>query len=352
MIKTVDELFDIDKNIKGLNEEYMSLAKKRWDSLSKPIDGFGDFEDVLCKIAGIKGETVPDLKKKALMVFCADNGIVEEGVSQTDSSVTAQVARKLGMGVSTVNFLAGKASVDVYPVDVGIAFDESLSGVSDKKVAMGTENFLKIPAMTKEQALSAIKAGMETVYELSDKGYDMLLTGEMGIGNTTTSTAILCALTGFDPAEFTGRGAGLSDEGLKIKTEVIKKGLQKYRDCIENESDKNRRAFEILRCLGGYDMAALTGAFIGAAIKRIPIITDGLVCTVAALVAENLAPGTKDFIIASHRGREKGNINALKILGLKPLIDGDMALGEGTGAVMASDLIDMIHDYYKNGKTF
>ncbi|MCR5255076.1 MAG: nicotinate-nucleotide--dimethylbenzimidazole phosphoribosyltransferase [Acetatifactor sp.] len=352
MIKTTDELFDIHIKINEPDKEIMALTKKRWDSLSKPIDGFGDFEDVLCRIAGIKGTDMPDIEKKALMVFCADNGIIERGVSQTDFSVTAQVAAKLGQKVSTVNYLAKSAGVDVYPVDVGMATDEEIFGVANKKSAHGTGDFLTGPAMTEKQALNAIKAGMETVKELSEKGYEMLLMGEMGIGNTTTSTAVLCALTGYDPAEFTGRGAGLSDEGLNVKINVIKKGLAKYLDHINTETDIKRRAFEILRCLGGFDIAAMAGAFIEAANIRIPVITDGLVCTVAALVAECIAPGTKEYILASHRGREKGNESALKALNLKPLIDGNMALGEGTGAVMASALIDMINDYYKNGKTF
>jgi nicotinate-nucleotide--dimethylbenzimidazole phosphoribosyltransferase len=190
------------------------------------------------------------------------------------------------------------------------------------------------------------------VKSLKEQGYTILSTGEMGIGNTTTSTALLCALLKLDPKDVTGRGAGLSDQGLLHKQEVIQKGLTRYQTEFEAKYAQREVTFQMLRCLGGLDIAGLVGVYIGGAIYHIPILLDGLISSVSALVAERLCPGVKDYMLASHKGREGGNALVLKELGLPYYIHGDMALGEGTGAVLLFPLLDTILYYYKHGSTF
>ncbi len=324
--------------------------KRNWDGVSKPIDGLGDFETLICRIGAIQRTAHPDIKKRAALIFCADNGIIEEGVSQSGKEITLSVARVLGSGISSACCLAKSAGADVIPVDIGIDFDEEIPGVRPLKVSKGTKNFLKEPAMSDAEVLQAIEHGIAMVKELSESGYRIISTGEMGIGNTTTTTAVLSAMLGIDSDELTGRGAGLSEDGLSRKRQVIKKGLQKY--SFENITDQKIRAFTILKSVGGLDISALTGAFIGGALYHVPMVIDGVISSTAALVAEALLPGIKDYLIPSHRGREKGNELALEKLGLKPYIDGNMALGEGTGAIMLFPLMDVVLDYYENGAKF
>ena len=323
--------------------------KKCWDTVSKPIDGLGDFEELICRIGSIQRNTSPDISKRAALIFCADNGIVEEGVSQSGKEITLSVAKALGNGISSACHLGKFAHVDVIPVDVGIDSEEEISGVICKKVSRGTRNFLIDPAMNEEETITAIEAGIATVQELSQKEYRVIATGEMGIGNTTTSTAVLCAILGRD-SEVTGRGAGLSDEGLSRKKRVIQEGIEKY--SFDNITDPKKRAFEILRCVGGLDIAALTGAFIGGAICHVPMVIDGVISATAALIAESLLPGVKEYLLPSHKGREKGNELALEKLGLSPYLNGNMALGEGTGAIMLFPTLDIVMDYYEHGARF
>ena len=204
--------------------------------------------------------------------------------------------------------------------------------------------------MTTEEALNAIEAGIECVKELKDKGYGITATGEMGIGNTTTSTALMCALTGVSPEEYTGRGSGLTDEGLKRKLQVIKEGLARYAG--KGRADSPEEAFEVLCCLGGLDIAALAGVFIGGALYGMPVVVDGLISAAAALAAERIVPGCREYMLASHAGREKGAGLILDELSLRPVIHADLALGEGTGAVMLFPLLDMACALYSDGTAF
>ena len=342
-----NELFDL--KIDGPDEKVFSKIKLKWDKISKPLDSLGDFEDVICRIGAIAGTDEPKLDKRVLVVMCADNGIVAEGVSQSGSEITKAVAVALGKGISCANTMALKAGAEVMPVDIGIDCDEDIPGVIDKKVSCGTHDFLDEPAMTPAQTLKAIQVGMDIVKELSDKGVDVIATGEMGIGNTTTATAVICAMLELDPADVTGRGAGLSHEGLFRKIVVLRKALLKY---SFEQKDEKERAFEILRTLGGLDIAGLVGVCIGAAICHVPVVLDGVISTCAGLVAKEIAPGAEEYMIASHAGREKGNIFTLSDLGLKPLLNGNMALGEGCGALMAFPVIDMALDFYNNAAKF
>ena len=344
---TKEELFGIEicKPDSGCFDE----AKKKWDSISKSIDGLGDFETLICKIAEIRGEVCPDTDKRALVVMCSDNGIVEEGISQSDKSITKAVAEALGKGISSACTLAKSARVDVIPVDIGIDTDEKIDGVRNLKVRKGTQNFLKEPAMSADDTACAISAGIKLAEDLSAEGYSLIATGEMGIGNTTTSTAVLAALLNIDSDEITGRGAGLSDSGLSRKREVIKTGLSKYDFNIAGEKE---RAFEILRTLGGLDIAGLVGVFIGGAICHVPVVIDGVISATAAIIADMIAPGARAYMLPSHNGRDKGCCMALSYLGLSSYINGNMALGEGTGALMLFPIIDMVMDFYKSGALF
>ncbi|MBR6404066.1 MAG: nicotinate-nucleotide--dimethylbenzimidazole phosphoribosyltransferase [Eubacterium sp.] len=369
---TKTELFDI--KIEELDSYVYGKCKLKWDLLAKPIDGFGDFEDAISKIAAIQGTANPDISKRAVVIFCADNGIVEEGVSQCGPEVTRKVAENLGAGKSTVCVLGKKIRVNIYPIDIGIKGTEKIEGVLDRKVCEGTKNFLEEPAMSEEEVLKAIVTGMNLARDLKYAGYTILASGEMGIGNTTTSTALLSTLMYIQPHNLTGRGAGLDDAGLERKRNVIKQGIRKYSDGFGKDDlylnavyrsnvsgifEKNvaglktkEYALHILSSLGGLDIAGLVGLMIGGAMYRIPIVLDGLITGAAAVCAELIVPGVKDFLIPSHKGKENGNEQALEYLGLKPYINGNMALGEGTGAVMLFPLLDAIIEYYRNGSDF
>ncbi|MCR5719422.1 MAG: nicotinate-nucleotide--dimethylbenzimidazole phosphoribosyltransferase [Lachnospiraceae bacterium] len=340
---TLKELENI--RISRPDRDIYEKAKKRFDLLAKPIDGLGNFEDLICRIAGIRNTLIPDISQKALVIMCADNGVTEENISQSDKSVTFKVAELLGQDLSTVCKMRGNYPLDIITVDVGIDSDETPKGVIDKKVRKGTGNILKEPAMTAFECLKAIETGIEMMDSLSKKGYGIVATGEMGIGNTTTSTALYCALTGNDPKDIAGRGAGLSDEGLERKICVIEKVLKKHK------VDSND-PFNALRILGGLDIAALTGLYIGGALNGIPVVSDGFISILAAFVASLICPGTEEYVIPSHLGREKGSGMILKSMGLKAVIDGDMALGEGTGAIMMLPLLDMAMNLYREGTFF
>ena len=343
-------LFNI--RINKPDENIYKEIKKQWDSISKPLDGMGDFEDIICQIAAIQKDVFPNIDDRTLIVFCADNGIVARGVTQSEQDITKKVAIALGENKSVAGVIAKGVKVNVLPVDIGINCEDKMSGVLDMKVARGTNDFLDRPAMTEEQTLQAIESGIELVRKQKKAGVRLLATGEMGIGNTTTSAAVLSALLNLDSEKVVGRGAGLDDIKLQNKREVVRLGLEKYADIFSLISDESDRCFEILRCLGGLDIAAMCGVFIGGAIYGVPVVIDGVISAIAALVAQKFVPGTKEYMIASHSGREAGLELALKELGIRPLINGNMALGEGTGALMLFPLLDNVLYLYKYGTRF
>ena len=354
-------LFEL--NTDSPDAKVYEAVRLKWDGISKPIDGLGDFEKAVCKIAAIQGIKEPSIGKRAAVIMCADNGIVEEGISQTGKEITKAVAAALGNGISTACTMGRASKVDILPVDIGIDCDGAIKGVRDLKISKGTGNFLKGPAMTEEEALLAIERGIDLAGELKEMGYEVVATGEMGIGNTTTSAAVLSTLLHVDSDEIVGRGSGLDDEGVERKKAVVKRGLEmfgysaKVSSGAENTKDtgipdERQYAFEVLVNLGGLDIAGLCGLCIGAAGCHLPVVLDGVISTAAALVAERIHPGVRQYLIPSHAGREKGNVMALKALGLAPLIEGNMALGEGTGAIMLFPLLDVVMDYFKNGAGF
>lgn len=334
-----------NKRIKEPDKKAMLQAKQHWDSIAKPLEGLGKLEAYIVRMAGIIRNADVSIGKRGLIAMCADNGIVEEGVTQTDSSVTAIVSSNMAKGLASVNRMCQVANVDVITVDIGIKEEIEIPNLLNRKVAKGTKNFLKEPAMTESEVRRAIDTGVELVGECSRKGYEILATGEMGIGNTTTSSAIASVLLNLPVEAVTGKGAGLSKEGLERKVAVIKEALNKY------QLNKEEPLY-VLRCVGGLDIAGLVGVFIGGAIYGIPIVIDGIISAVAALTAVRLCPGVRDYLIPSHQGKEPASKAVMEALELSPVIFGDLALGEGTGAALLFPMLDMALSVYKENATF
>lgn len=331
--------------IDPVNEELRQKIKDNWDHIAKPLDGLGRFEAYTAKIGAILGTEQLRLQKKAIIVMCADNGIVEEHVSQSGQEVTTIVTRFMGLQQTSVGKMAAVAKADVIPVDIGINGKEVMPGVLNRKVACGTKNFLKEPAMTKEQVLQAVQVGIQLVLDCKSQGYQLLGMGEMGIGNTTTSSALAAFLLGCQAQEVTGPGAGLSAQGLKHKVQVIQTALNQYQ--IPKQD-----VLGGLCTFGGLDIAGLVGVCIGGAIYHIPVVIDGVISAAAALTAERLCPGVRDYLIPSHQSKEPGMIKMMKELDLEPVIDAGLALGEGTGAVMMFSLLELALSLYEQQTTF
>ena len=296
-------------------------------------------------MAGIREDADFIMKKKGLVIFCADNGVVAEGVTQTGQEVTAIVADNFTKGATSVCIIAEKAGVDVLPVDIGMAVDVASLTDPSKKISYGTENMAHGPAMTREQAIRAILTGIEIAGERKAEGYDLLATGEMGIGNTTTSSAVTAVLLEQDPAEVTGRGAGLSGTGLKKKISVI-------RDAIALHKPKKEDPIDVLAKVGGLDIAGMAGVFLGGAACRIPVVADGFISCVAALCAIRICPAVKDYVITSHKSKEPATVMILETLDIPVFLDCDMCLGEGTGAVTIYPILDMALAVYGGMCTF
>lgn len=330
------------KKIKPIDEAAKEQCISRWNSIAKPLHSLGKLEDGIAQIAGITGTHQVCIEKKALVILCADNGVVAEGVTQVGSEVTALVSENFLDMNSCVCMMAKLAGVAVYPIDVGIKID---TRVPKKKVAYGTKNMVYEPAMTREQAIQVIEAGIDTVFELKEKGYQIIATGEMGIGNTTTSSAVASVLLEVPVEEVTGRGAGLSSAGLIRKIEVIKKAITTHHPIKEDPID-------VISKVGGYDIAGMVGLYIGGALAHIPIVMDGFISTVAALVATRIDPRICGYLLPSHVSNEMAGKLILDALGAEPYITCDMCLGEGTGAVSLFPLLDMGLAVYSNMSTF
>lgn len=374
------------------------LSRAKWDAVAKPLNSLGKFEETVNRIAAIEGTTDVCLDKAILYVFAADNGVVEEGISQAGQDVTAICAKGIAAGRHSVAVMAKKAGVDVQVVDVGINADMSdncgtcyeaeesgcdcdnacepssarddegkpssarddvgkpsstyddvdkpNSGyILNRKVRMGTRNFAIEEAMTKEEAVASMEAGFKLVADAKAKGYKLVCVGEMGIGNTTTSTAIACSLLGLSAEDITGRGAGLDSNGLEIKKRIIQSAIDKY-------GLYNSDPMTVLKTVGGFDIAAMAGAFIGGAVYGIPIVMDGVISAVAALVAERLVPGVKEYIIPSHMSGEPAMCRITDELKLTPVIDASMSLGEGTGAILMVELLNNVLEVYNHAARF
>ena len=331
--------------IEPADKSAYNAAKERWNSIAKPLGSLGLFEDAVCKTAAVQGTPDVDISRRAVVVFCADNGVVCEGVSQSDSSVTALCAREIAGGRSNIDALAKAYDADVVAIDIGIAEDLNCDKLLDRKNAYGTENIAVGAAMSKDEAERAICVGMDAVNELKGSGVNIIVSGEMGIGNTTTSAAIASVLLGIEPTETTGRGAGLDSAGLARKIAVIERAIE------INKPDRND-PLDVLAKLGGFDIAGMAGLFLGGAFYHIPIVIDGAISAVSALIAKRIAPDCADYMLASHVSAEPVGKLLLDALGLKPVITAGMRLGEGTGGIMLLPLLDGALNIYNSAHRF
>lgn len=352
-------------------------AKEKWDAIAKPIDSLGVFEDMVARLCAIAGTVNPgDYKHRALLTLCADHGVVAEGVTQTDAGVTKVVAENIAHGCSGVNYMAQTAGVDVYAVDIGMLgepYPDAAFGMGhmiNRKVQAGTGNLAKEPAMSMEVCDRAIETGKELVWECKEKGYEILAVGEMGIGNTTPTSALLAALLDLPAEAVTGRGAGLNDAGLARKVQVITQALARVQETSDMKQPDGQEQIDVkLQCgrtdvqgtpdakqllaeLGGLEIAGMVGVFLGARQYQIPVVLDGAITCVAALAAMWMEPEVVDYLLASHVSEEASGRLALDALGLPAVIHGKLCLGEGSGAMMLFPLLDMALSIYKNMGTF
>ncbi|NLC76465.1 MAG: nicotinate-nucleotide--dimethylbenzimidazole phosphoribosyltransferase [Clostridia bacterium] len=334
------------EQINGLDEEAMRLARERSDNLIKPPGSLGALEEAVVRLAGIYGEPIPSPGKKVVMVMAGDHGVVAEGVSAFPQEVTPQMVMGFLNGMAGINVLSRHAGAEVVITDVGIAAPPiDHPGLNNCRVKNGTDNMAKGPAMSRDEAVQAIEVGIRLVQEQIDQGARMVATGDMGIGNTTPSTAILAAISGVPVEEITGRGTGLDDRGLKLKQEVIKKAL------ALNKPDP-ADGLDVLAKVGGLEIGALAGVVLGAAARRIPVVIDGLISGAGALIAKTIAPQSANFMLPSHLSQEPGHRLMLQQLGLKPLLHLDMRLGEGTGAAIAFLVYDAAMKCHAQMPTF
>ena len=341
---TETELKTLLSGITPPDEAARAAAHAHWAGLAKPLGGLGALETLLEDAAALTGSAALDVSRRAVLVLCSDNGVVAQGVSQTDQSVTRAVAENLAARRTSVCQMARTAHCDVVPVDMGMAGDP-VPGVADCRIAAGTADFTQGPAMTRAQAVEAVGRGIRLVQEQKAAGVQLLATGEMGIGNTTTSSAVAAVLLGQPVERMTGRGAGLSDEGLARKVDAICRGI------LRNEPDPTD-PLDVLAKLGGFDLAGLCGVFLGGALEGVPVVMDGFISGVAALCAVRLCPAAAKAVFASHCSSEPAARLVLEALGKAPLITAGLHLGEGTGAVAAIPLWDMALAVYRNCYSF
>lgn len=307
---------------------YYQKALERQRLLTKPPGSLGKLEELATRLAAMQKTETPSLERVRISVFAADHGISEEGVSAFPSSVTMEMVRNFSKGGAAINVLAEQIDAGLEIVDVGIHRSPGLDNVIESRAGNGTGNFLKGEAMTAEQLKIAIGAGKMAVDRAKLHKTQLLIGGEMGIGNTTSATAILSALTGVDASEITGAGTGLDGRGILRKTEVIHRALHKHRTDPENP-------LELLKSLGGFEIAALTGFYIQAAIEGIPVLVDGFIASVASMLAVKINSGVLPWLFYAHRSDEKGHQTVLDCLGVEPILNLQMRLGEGSGAAVA-----------------
>lgn len=347
------ELFELLNTIDDLDREAMKVAAKREESLAKPPGSLGRLEDIAVQLSGISGNLHNHVDKSCIAIMCSDNGVVEEGVSSAPQFVTLAQTINFTRRLTGVGTLAKYFDTDLLVVDMGINADlpkdllvkEALEKtgseikvtgkIVDKKIRKSTYNLAKEPAMTRDEAVQAICTGIEMVREIKKAGYTIFGVGEMGIGNTTTSSAILSALTGLPASETVGKGGGITDTSFARKKEIIEDVVVKYGFVGQEDID----VIDVLAKVGGFDVAAMIGAFLGAAIYRLPVVIDGFISIVAALAATRIAPLAKGYMIASHVSKEQGYGHALTTLGLPPMLNLELRLGEGSGCPLAFQIV-------------
>ncbi|WP_025334253.1 nicotinate-nucleotide--dimethylbenzimidazole phosphoribosyltransferase [Paenibacillus sabinae] len=327
------KLLQVLNEIERLNIVSMHQMRKRVNNLTKPLGSLGRLEEIAIRLAGITGSVQPSVGNKAIIVMCGDHGVVQEGVSAYPQEVTGLMMANFIRQSAAVNVLAHQAGAEVHVVDIGTVLTDLPEGVIQRKVRPGTANMAKGPAMTKEEAVAAIHVGIDMASELADKGIEVIGLGEMGIGNTTPSSAMTAVFTNHPVERITGRGTGINDEALAAKAKVIERAIEVNRP---NPGD----AVDVLAKVGGLEIAGLAGVILGAAARKVPVVIDGVITGAAALAAFRIEPRCRDYLFASHLSVEPAHRIVLDELGLKPLLHLDMRLGEGTGAALALPVIE------------
>ena len=336
----------IINEIKPVSETWISKAWARLDNLSKPKRSLGYLEEMASRVVAIYEDEKPEIRKKAVYVFVGDHGIVEEGVSAYPQEVTALMVRNFLAGGAGINVLSRRAGADVYVIDVGMK-EEIIDapGLIHRNIKRSTDNMAKGPAMTREEAEAAINAGIEIALNASENGVNMIATGEMGIGNTTPSSALYSVLLPADLASVTDKGTGLEDEGIKFKVKAIEKALEINRSIMDDP-------VSVLAAVGGLEIAGICGLCLGAASRRMIVVVDGFISSAGALVAMRMCPAVKDFLFFSHKSSEKGHRIFCEKEGIRPILDLDLRLGEGTGAACAMQIIENAVSIYNEMATF
>ncbi|MCK5580142.1 MAG: nicotinate-nucleotide--dimethylbenzimidazole phosphoribosyltransferase [Candidatus Omnitrophica bacterium] len=330
----MDLLNETIKKIEEINYSLKNTTQKRLDNLTKPQGSLGRLEDLAIQIVEITGKENPSVKNKVIFTMAGDHGVVEEGISAFPQEVTPQMVYNFLSDGAGINVLARHVGAKVIVVDMGVASDmDKHPDLIIKKVNYGTKNIAKGPAMTREEAISSVEHGIEVFENEYKNGIDIVGTGEMGIGNTTPSSAIVSAITGTSVDDVTGRGTGIDDDAFQNKISVIKKALD-----INKPNPKD--GLDVLSKTGGFEIGGLAGVILAAASRRVPVVIDGFISTAAALIAYTLQNNTKDYMIAAHSSVEKGHVVMLEHMKLKPLLDLNMRLGEGTGAALAMSIVE------------
>ncbi|NOY74787.1 MAG: nicotinate-nucleotide--dimethylbenzimidazole phosphoribosyltransferase [Kiritimatiellaeota bacterium] len=334
-------LNEIIAKIKPADADVARLARERLDSLTKPQGSLGALEDCAAKFAAARGDVFARIVKPVVLTFAGDHGVAEEGVSAFPQEVTPQMVANFANGGAAINALAKLAGAELKVIDMGVAADlapfpgRKTDRVIDRKIAFGTANIAKGPAMSREQVTEALSAGAEIALEAVGNGSTIICTGDMGIANTTPSAALYSAFLGIEPKEAIGRGTGVDDEGLVRKEKAVAAALNANRSTIDSGDP-----LAILAALGGFEIAGICGAILGAASERVAVVIDGFISGAAAVAAFKIKPETMDYCFFSHLSAEAGHKAAMKALGAKPLLDLGLRLGEGTGAVLALNLIE------------
>ncbi len=329
-----DILNDTLNAIEPIDKNFMEKAQKRSDNLTKPIGSLGRLEELASIVCGIKRTLKPKIENKVIFTLAADHGVAEEGVSAFPQEVTKEMVYNFVNGGAGINVLARHINAKVIVVDMGVKGEILSKGVVIKKIAHGSKNFTKGPAMTREEAIKSVLYGIELVEEqLKKEALDIAGTGDMGIANTTPSSAIVAAITKADVEKITGKGTGITDEIFNKKIEVIKRGLNLNKP---NPDD----AIDVLSKVGGFEIGGIAGVILGCAKNKIPVVIDGFISGAGALIAYKLNPLTKEYMIASHQSVEEGHKILLDYIGLKPLLNLNLRLGEGTGAALGINLVE------------
>lgn len=330
--------------INPLSELHMIAAKERLDRLIKPVGSLGKLEDICIQLSGICEKKYFEIDKKAIIAFAGDHGVYEEGVAPDPQKITKLQFPNFTKGICGVGSISKFVNADVIAVDLGINTDEKLDGVLDYKIRKGTSNMAKGPAMTREEAIRSLEIGIEITNEYIAKGYNLIGIGEMGICNTTPSSAIVSVIADCDPVEVTGIGAGLRKDRVLHKANTIRRA-------IELNSPNRLDGVDILSKVGGFEIGGMAGVILSCAANRVPVVIDGFISYAAALIAYTINPTTKDYMIASHTSAEPGAKKALEILKLNPMLNMDMRLGEGSGSALAFNIIEAGNYAYNNMAT-